>query len=129
MLDADGDHIPDDWEIANGFDPNLKADGALDSDGDNFTNYQEYLAGTDPHDSTSYLKVDSISGTPGTATLTFIARSNKTYTVLFKNSLSDATWQSLSNLFARATNRLETVTDPAIGNGSRVYRLITPYQQ
>jgi hypothetical protein len=55
--DDDNDQLPDTWEEDNGLDPldstgeNGK-DGDLDKDG--WTNYEEYMAGTDPADNTSH---------------------------------------------------------------------------
>ena len=46
--DDDGDGIPDLWELDNGLDPLLASDAALDPDGDNASNLEEFLAGTDP---------------------------------------------------------------------------------
>ena len=40
--DRDGDGMPDAWEAANGFDPDL-ADDAGDADGDGYTNLEEFL--------------------------------------------------------------------------------------
>ncbi|MFT5354737.1 MAG: hypothetical protein ACI9KE_001945 [Polyangiales bacterium] len=40
--DRDGDGMPDAWESANGFDPDL-ADDAGDADGDGYTNLEEFL--------------------------------------------------------------------------------------
>jgi hypothetical protein len=45
--DLDGDGMADDWEIANGLDPNVN-DAAADLDGDGFTNLQEYQLGRNP---------------------------------------------------------------------------------
>lgn len=45
--DWDGDGLPDDWEIAHGFDP-ARNNFVLDSDGDGVPNGLEYARGTDP---------------------------------------------------------------------------------
>jgi hypothetical protein len=43
--DTDGDGMPTAWEREHGFNPSDPADGALDSDGDGFTNLESYLNG------------------------------------------------------------------------------------
>ena len=45
--DGDHDGMDDVWEAVNGLDPTVD-DGALDADGDGYTNLEEYLQGTDP---------------------------------------------------------------------------------
>jgi hypothetical protein len=127
-IDTDMDHAPDSWEMANGFDrmdPNDMGDDD-DADADTMTNLEEYIAGTDPRDAQSYFKVDTISRAPNTL-LTFMARSNRTYTVQYNSDLSINGWSNLSNVLYRATNRVETVVDPSPAAG-RVYRLVTPLQ-
>jgi len=52
--DDDGDIMPDDWEVANGFDPLDPADAMLDEDGDGSSNLTEYTAGTDPLNSADF---------------------------------------------------------------------------
>jgi len=55
--DDDHDGMPDVWESEHGlssFDP---SDANQDPDGDGATNLQEYIAGTDPHDPSSVLKI------------------------------------------------------------------------
>lgn len=51
-VDTDGDGMPDFWEILYGFDINDPSDADEDCDGDGATNLEEYLAGTDPCDTT-----------------------------------------------------------------------------
>ncbi len=41
--DTDHDGMSDTWEMQNGFDPNDPADGALDANGDGYTNVEHYL--------------------------------------------------------------------------------------
>jgi len=50
LYDADGDGIPDTWELANGLSPSDPADADADADGDGFTALQEYLASTSSSD-------------------------------------------------------------------------------
>lgn len=47
--DSDEDGMSDDWEVLHGLDKNNREDRNEDSDGDGFTNLEEFLAGTDPH--------------------------------------------------------------------------------
>ena len=96
-LDTDGDGMPDAWEIANGLNPNFN-DAGLDPDGDGMTNLQEYLAGTDPHLPNSNLRLFSLSEGGGNFYFNFVAVSNKTYTVQYRNSLSTGSWVRLQDV-------------------------------
>ena len=52
--DADGDGLPNDWEIKYGLNPNDPSDADKDSDGDGFTNAEEFAANTNPVDKNSH---------------------------------------------------------------------------
>jgi hypothetical protein len=81
--DSDGDGIPNSWENAHGLDPFNPNDALLDNDHDGLSNLAEYLAGTDPNDSGSYLRIDSIAAgiDGGWAQLTWGSVSNRLYSV------------------------------------------------
>ena len=62
QYDTDGDGMADSWEEQYELLPLKKWDGALDKDGDGYTNLEEFLGDTNPFDITSY------PGTPVTTT-------------------------------------------------------------
>lgn len=120
--DTDGDGIPDTWENQYGLNHTNAMDRTADADLDGMLNWQEYVAGTDPTNSSSYLRIDL---TP--PTVRFLAVLNKTYTVEYNNTLDPAAWSKLADVVAHRTNRTETLVDPA-ATPQRHYRLITPRQ-
>jgi hypothetical protein len=123
--DYDGDGIPDWAEGLMALDRNDPADAGLDPDEDGLTNLQEYLAGTDHLDSTSALKFDAmVIGSE--VTLIFQAVANKSYSVLYKNSLADAEWVKLADIPAEPAAGPVEVPDSLEEGTMRFYRLVTP---
>jgi len=63
--DKDGDGMADEWEVKNNLDPKNGSDGSIDSDGDGYTNVEEFLNGTNPQEKINYRNlgnnVDTIS--------------------------------------------------------------------
>jgi len=126
-LDTDLDGMPDVWELANGLNP-LVDDANLDQDGDGFSNLQEYLAGTDPSDSRSFLRLDVTTGS-GEVRLTFVAVAGRSYSVLYCDDLGSGTWSKLTDAAAQGTNRTikVRVSQPA-PSPQKFFRLLTPRQ-
>jgi len=126
LADTDGDGLPDSWEERHGFDPNDPTDAQQDSDSDFLTNEEEYVAGTDPNDRHDYLRIERIAA-DGTVTLGFHAISNRTYSVLYKNSLEESAWVKLEDVAAAPVSSPREIKDES-GRWHRVYRLATPRQ-
>ena len=63
--DSDHDGMPDTWERKHQLNPAQAGDGSIDTDGDGYTNVEEYLNGTDPRQKIDYTNlgnnVDTIS--------------------------------------------------------------------
>jgi hypothetical protein len=131
LADTDGDGMPDEWESANNLNPANSADAALDSDSDGMSNADEYLAGTDPLDKESYLKVEYImvEDSPPTASIAFVAFARKTYSVLRRDSMEHGPWIPIADVPATSTNRLVVVRDSTARTPGQIegfYRLVTP---
>ncbi len=131
LADSDGDKAPDSWETQFGFMPNNGSDGPTDFDHDGVTNADEFRSGTDPRDDTSYLRVENLTldGLGPTSRLTFMAVSNRTYSVQYRDMLDPASiWTTLEDFVAQPVGRTVVVIDAA-HVPSRFYRLLTPMIQ
>ncbi|MFN7138423.1 MAG: hypothetical protein ACK4UN_03695 [Limisphaerales bacterium] len=115
--DSDGDQLPDDWELANGLDPNDPTDATIDSDGDGHSNLQEYLAGTNPQDPKSVFRVVTLENRDGSLTITFTTINGKRYAVEATSSLDDPDWLVLVPDIA-GSNQDKEVVVPAIPNNT-----------
>ena len=122
--DRDGDRMPDAWEARYGLNPDDPADASLDIDNDGMSNLAEYLAGTDPRNPASSLKIDGFLSGKDMITIQFSAVSNRSYTVEYRDSLAASTpWQNWTNIAASPANRLLLLTNSTIDVSRRYYRL------
>jgi hypothetical protein len=129
LPDADGDGLPDEWEEAFGFAPGDASDRDLDADGDGLTNWQEYMAGTNPRDPQSFLRIDRVVAAPGGAGawITFGARSYVAYSLQYSDSLAGTNWIRMADVPMRTTNIVQALFDPTY-RSNRFYRVVTPPQ-
>ncbi|MBI4659516.1 MAG: lamin tail domain-containing protein [Verrucomicrobia bacterium] len=123
--DRDNDGIPDSWEMQHGLSVGLD-DAALDPDNDGMTNLQEYIAGTDPKNSASVLKLEA-SRAGSEVLFRFSAQADKAYSLLFRTNLTLGAWLLQTNIAAQPGSRTIQVAEP-VGtfNATRYYRLTTP---
>lgn len=129
-VDSDGDGMPDGWENFYHLDPE-QDDGAADYDHDGFSNWQEYIAGTDPMNGNDWLRLRStfkpLAGGSNELHLAFTAVSNKTYTVLWSDLPIGGTWSNLLHVTSAPSNRFLVVTNTVPSTATtRFYRLTTP---
>jgi hypothetical protein len=121
--DNDADGIPDVWEAAIDLDP-FRDDADDDPDGDGLSNLQEYLAGTNPFDTSSSLKILA-SPSPAGIRLTFRAAAGRSYTIQYRDDLQTGPWNTLTNIPPQIADRTADFSD-APPAGARFYRLVTP---
>jgi hypothetical protein len=129
--DLDGDRLPDDWERAHGLDPAVPSDGAGDPDRDGATNRDEYLAGTDPQDLRSVLRIDRVVPLEGGGVqVHFRSVAHHGYCLLEAGDLSPAGagWQPVWRLSPMAQDGPQIIVLPRSGETSqpRYLRLSTP---
>jgi hypothetical protein len=125
--DYDRDGIEDNWELDRALNPFIATDAALDSDNDGISNLQEYMAGTEPRDATSYLAVEQITVAGPGASLSFNAAPNRTYTIQYTDSLTPANWVNLKNINGGGEGATGQIADQP-SKGVRFYRIVTPAQ-
>ena len=99
-----------------------------DPDGDGLNNRQEYLAGTDPKNAASVLRLNPLSKSGAPVQFSFSAVSGKTYTVQVCGNPAGP-WTKMKDIAAPAADGVITVQDSNSANpNTRYYRIVTPQQ-
>ena len=90
--DTDGDGIPDDWETAHGLNPAVSNAPDANADGDPCTDWQEYVADTDPTNDIFYLRIDRANLNPAEVAIGFVSSTGRLFTLLRTTNLVSAPW-------------------------------------
>ncbi len=121
--DTDTDGMPDDWENDNTLNPNSGADASQDIDGDGFTNLQEFLSSTNPHNAGSALRVTNIQRAGNDLTVNFTSASNRLYQVETTTNLVGGVWSLFTNNISGTGNILAVIEAGAVVGTNRFYRV------
>ena len=92
--DSDLDGLPDHYESSYGNSQNMNPNDDLD--GDSFTNYDEWIADTNPNDSQSFFK---IIHPYNPSNITFSSSSLRQYKIIFCSNLADNSWVNTNQWF------------------------------
>lgn len=120
--DSDGDNLDDEWEIA--FFGNLLRNGSGDLDQDGQSDRAEFLAGTDPTNVGSVLRVLTLNFQSGSTAIMWTAVPGRTYRVQYKDFLESGWLELPGEVTAAGSTALKidsTATAPAV----RIYRVTT----
>lgn len=118
--DTDGDGMPDAWELANFLDRLNPADAAHDPDEDGMSNLAEHLAGTDPRDAGSALRL----AVRGDGALEFTTRPGRAYVVEVRDALGDGAWRTHADVPAATVMQIIIFPGEALtGDEARFYRV------
>jgi hypothetical protein len=101
--DTDGDGIPNAWEAMHGLNPGISNASDANADGDPATDWEEYVADTDPTNGTSYLRVvEAAMDAPPTASFHFVSSTGRLYTLVWTTNLVAAFWLTVPGQGPRA---------------------------
>jgi len=123
FADNDNDGIPNDWETANGLNPENPADADMDFDTDGASNIDEYRAGTDPNDPTSLLGFRSIRIDGGDVVLNFDTISGGEYRIDRATQLDSPNWTQVGGLINGDDTTREVRDTGAASSGPAFYRV------
>jgi hypothetical protein len=111
--DLDGDGIPNYWEQRYGTTTGLVA--SANNDSDRFSNYEEYLADTNPTNSASFFAIDSFVALAD-QTVTFVGSTARQYQVFYTTNnltVTNLIWIAANTnlVWGTGTNSFITVTN------------------
>ena len=125
--DSVGNGIPDWWRAlyfgGSGTTTNSQSCAACDPDGDGMSNLKEFLAGTDPKDPKNALRILLVQRSGTEFTFNVPTVSGRFYMVEYKNDLSDASWNPLTDAFDGTGGAIQIIDPGVAGISRRFYRI------
>jgi hypothetical protein len=121
-----GDTIADNWQVSYFGEENPDASANADPDDDGQDNLNEYIAGTDPNDGTSYfdLWIQDVPGTTNQMDVLYYPRlDRRTYEIQRASGLMDDSWSGSFMYNQSITNETCTVRDLNILDPDGFYRV------
>jgi len=124
LPDADRDGMWDGWET--NYFGGTNASPTADPDGDGMINRDEYVAGTNPTNELSLLKIFRSGAISGP--LEFVAQTNISYTIQFRTNLNALNWMFLTNVppVPSQVRTIQVDVPYPVPDIERYYRVVTP---
>jgi hypothetical protein len=116
----------DTWRLQN-FGTSVNAGSAADSadpDGDGLTNAQEYVAGTNPNDRNSVLKISQAAKNGNDMLVSFPSVSGKTYSVERSDTLQSGSWTTVQSGIPGNGGTVQVTDTGGAAQPRRFYRVI-----
>jgi hypothetical protein len=121
-VDSNTNGVPDAWELET-----MGSLGSLsttnDADGDGLSDYEEYVADTDPHSAGSSLVFSAISNSTTNITLSWPCSDGRLYKVETRATLTNATGWIDAGLIISTNASTATVTLPGNLSTQKFYRV------
>ncbi|NKB25412.1 MAG: hypothetical protein GKR87_13755 [Kiritimatiellae bacterium] len=126
-FDSDNDGLPDDWELANGLNPN--DDGSINSgngvagdpDNDGFSNIEEYIANTHPTNGSLFFNIAEVVNLPSPEVF-FKSSTDRIYTLEYTDHLMSNIWVEVPGETVQGSGLTNSLVDNVVTN-MRSYRV------
>jgi T5SS/PEP-CTERM-associated repeat protein len=110
------------WAQAHIADPGQRGSDQ-NADGDSFSNWQEYVADTNPTNPASFFAITAISNSPAT-TVSFVSSASRAYTLIGVSNLSSGAWSPVPGAGPRlGTGGADALSDTNVPPRGPFYKL------